>query len=69
MKPKFNLPKKVIFCKKCLMSNQRPSSIAEFKHTKNRKGAKYLKTWALSWDNRWNTPGLAEKVHPWLNKI
>ena len=24
------------------MSNQRPSSIAEFKHTKNRKGAKYL---------------------------
>ena len=42
MRPKFNLPKKVIFCKKCLMSNQRPSSIAEFKHTKNRKGAKYL---------------------------
>ena len=42
MKAKFNLPKKVIFCKKCLMSNQRPSSIAEFKHTKNRKGAKYL---------------------------
>lgn len=35
----------------------------------NPKGAKYLKTWALSWDNRWNTPGLAEKVHPWLNKI
>ena len=24
------------------MSNQRPSSIAEFKHTKDRKGAKYL---------------------------
>ena len=42
MRPKFNLPKKVIFCKKCLMSNQRPSSIAEFKHTKKREGAKYL---------------------------
>ena len=42
MRAKFNLPKKVIFCKKCLMSNQRPSSIAEFKHTRERKGAKYL---------------------------
>ena len=38
----FNLPEKVIFCKKCLMSNQRPSSIPEFKHVKNRDGAKYL---------------------------
>jgi N-acetyl sugar amidotransferase len=42
MRAKFNLPKNVIFCKKCLMSNQRPSSIAEFKHTRERKGAKYL---------------------------
>tara|TARA_A100001011_G_C14287625_1_gene834587 strand:- start:953 stop:2179 length:1227 start_codon:yes stop_codon:yes gene_type:complete len=38
----FNLPKKVIFCKKCLMSNQRPASIPEFKHVKSREGAKYL---------------------------
>lgn len=38
----YNLPKKVIFCKLCVMSNQRPSSIPEFKHTKNRKNAKYL---------------------------
>ena len=30
---KYNLPKKIIFCKLCLMSNQRPSSIPEFKHT------------------------------------
>jgi len=42
MKTYFNLPKKVIFCKKCVMSNQRPSSIPEFKHTPSRKGAKYL---------------------------
>ncbi len=42
MKAKFNLPKKVIFCKMCLVSNQRPSSIPEFKHTVNRKNAKYL---------------------------
>lgn len=42
MNSKFNLPNKVIFCSKCVMSNQRPSSIPEFKHTFNRKGAKYL---------------------------
>ena len=42
MNSKFNLPNKVIFCNKCVMSNQRPSSIPEFKHTFNRKGAKYL---------------------------
>ena len=38
----YNLPEKVIFCKSCVMSNQRPSSIPEHKHTKDRIGAKYL---------------------------
>jgi|TARA_B100000315_G_C14575505_1_gene587696 N-acetyl sugar amidotransferase len=38
----FNLPEKVIFCKKCVMSNQRPASVPEFRHTRNRDGAKYL---------------------------
>tara|TARA_B100000963_G_scaffold359267_1_gene386063 strand:+ start:7802 stop:9025 length:1224 start_codon:yes stop_codon:yes gene_type:complete len=38
----YNLPKKIKFCKKCVLSNQRPSSVPEFKHTKNRNGAKYL---------------------------
>ena len=42
MKSKYNLPSKIIFCKKCVMSNQRPSSIPEFFHTKERKKAKYL---------------------------
>ena len=42
MKTLFNLPDKVIFCKKCVMSNQRPASIPEFFHTRNRDGAKYL---------------------------
>ena len=42
MKAKHNLPNKVVFCKKCVMSNQRPSSIPEFFHTIERKGAKYL---------------------------
>ncbi len=32
----FGLPKEVRFCKKCVMSNQRPSSYPEFKHTKDR---------------------------------
>ncbi|WP_186647684.1 N-acetyl sugar amidotransferase [Fluviispira vulneris] len=30
---KYGLPPKIIFCKKCVMSNQRPSSTQEFKHT------------------------------------
>ncbi len=29
------LPEEVVFCKKCVMSNQRPNSVPEFKHTKN----------------------------------
>lgn len=31
----FGLPEKVIFCKKCVISNQRPSSTVEFRHKKN----------------------------------
>jgi len=38
----YNLPKKVVYCKKCVISNQRPSSYPEFKHTKDRKDAKYM---------------------------
>lgn len=38
----YNLPKKIIFCKSCVMSNQRPSSIPEFKHQRQRENAKYL---------------------------
>lgn len=34
---KYGLPGKVVFCKKCVISNQRPSSSIEFKHTKNSK--------------------------------
>ncbi len=33
----YGLPEEVIFCKHCVMSNQRPSSYPEFKHTKDRK--------------------------------
>ena len=38
----FNLPKKVIFCKLCVISNQRPRSIQEFKHKSNRDKAEYM---------------------------
>ena len=31
--PKYGLPKEVIFCKKCTISNQRPNSVVEFQHT------------------------------------
>ena len=34
---KYGLPKDVIFCKRCVMSNQRPSSSVEFAHTKDRQ--------------------------------
>ena len=38
----YHLPKKVKFCKKCVISNQRPSSMPEFYHKPNREGAKYI---------------------------
>lgn len=34
---RYGLPEKVIFCKKCVMSNQRPSSSAEFRHAPNHR--------------------------------
>lgn len=33
METYYGLPKDVVFCKKCVMSNQRPASAVEFKHT------------------------------------
>jgi len=33
LEAKYGLPEKVMFCKRCVMSNQRPSSAVEFKHT------------------------------------
>src|SRR5687768_10461398 len=33
---KFGLPRDVVFCTRCVMSNQRPSSFPEFKHTRDR---------------------------------
>src|SRR4051812_44733506 len=35
----FGLPEQVIFCKACVISNQRPSSTVEFKHRSNESKA------------------------------
>lgn len=37
LETKYGLPEEVKFCKKCVMSNQRPASAIEFKHTKDSK--------------------------------
>jgi N-acetyl sugar amidotransferase len=37
LETKYGLPEKVVFCKRCVMSNQRPASAVEFKHTINSK--------------------------------
>ena len=34
---KYGLPAEIKFCKKCVISNQRPNSAVEFKHTENSK--------------------------------
>lgn len=39
LEAKYGLPERVIFCKYCVMSNQRPASTVEFKHTINSKKA------------------------------
>jgi hypothetical protein len=33
----FGLPEEVVFCRRCVISNQRPCSYPEHKHTPNRK--------------------------------
>ena len=35
LEPKYGLPQEVIFCKKCVMTNQRPASTVEFNHTRD----------------------------------
>ena len=39
IKALFGLPEEVVFCKHCVISNQRPSSTVEFKHKKDEKKA------------------------------
>ncbi|MDP3245021.1 MAG: N-acetyl sugar amidotransferase [bacterium] len=37
LEAKYGLPKEVKFCRRCVLSNQTPSSSVEFKHTKDKK--------------------------------
>ncbi len=37
LEAKWGLPREVTYCKRCVMSNQRPASSVEFKHTKEHK--------------------------------
>jgi len=37
LETKYGLPSEVIFCKRCIMTNQRPIAIQEYKHTKESK--------------------------------
>ena len=37
--PKYGLPREVKFCKRCVISNQRPNSAVEYKHTRASKKA------------------------------
>jgi len=43
LEARYGLPERVVFCRRCVMSNQRPASIPEFKHQPDRRGAKYLR--------------------------
>lgn len=42
LEAKYGLPRDVKFCQRCVISNQRPSSIPEFRHHPDRRGARYL---------------------------
>lgn len=42
VQPRYGLPSEVVFCKRCVMSNQRPASMPEFQHTPERRGATYM---------------------------
>ena len=42
LKTKYNLPEEIIYCSRCVMTNQRPSSLPEYFHKPDREGAHYL---------------------------
>src|SRR5204863_6338105 len=37
LEAKYGLPEEAVFCSRCVMSNQRPTSTVEFKHRADRK--------------------------------
>jgi N-acetyl sugar amidotransferase len=55
----FGLPREVKFCKRCIISNQRPNSAVEFQHTRETKKA----TIGFSEDGVCDACSLSEKKH------
>lgn len=56
---KYGLPKEVAFCNQCVISNQRPNSAVEFKHTSNSKKS----TIHFNEDGKCDACKLAEQKH------
>ncbi len=44
---KYGLPSDVAYCKKCVISNQRPNSAVEYKHTKDSKKVTMKRAFAM----------------------
>jgi N-acetyl sugar amidotransferase len=57
--PKYGLPKRVAFCRACVISNQRPNSAVEFKHTKRSRKS----TIAFDADGICDACRIAEQKH------
>ena len=61
LKTLFGLPKKIIFCKKSLISNQRPNSSIEFNHNeKSKKKTLYIDKNGLS--DSWKYSRIKHKI-------
>ena len=78
MNTMYGLPNEVKYCKECVISNQRPSSFPEFKHTRERSGAKYMNfdengvcDACISAEKKWSSTKLIdwEKRESEFNKI
>ena len=57
--PKYGLPREIKFCSRCVISNQRPNSAVEFKHTKESRKA----TIAFDADNICDACRVAEEKY------
>ena len=61
LKAFYGLPKKVIFCKKTLISNQLPNSAIEFKHTiKSKKKTTFIDKNGIS--DPWKYSRIKKKI-------
>ena len=62
LKTLYGLPRKVVFCKKTLISNQRPNSAIEFLHRKNtKKKTLFIDKNGIS--DAWKYSRLKEKIN------